>query len=175
MAKEKKTKEKKEDKPKQQNFLGIARDRAGMTRREVAERCPWIMSESKLSKLEGGSQRITSEDVDILAQIYADEGLCDTYCHKMCAIGVRRAADQAESRPIYHIVIEMLSALNAANRRKDQIIDILADGKISSEEFADFEEIKKELMRIADVADELQRWTEHVLDVNLIPKVFDEK
>ena len=133
------------------------------------------MSESKLAKLEGGSQRITPDDVEILSRVYEDEGLCDTYCHKLCAIGTRRCAEGEECRPVYQIVMEMLSALNAANRRKDQIIDILADGKVSGDEFADFIAIKNELSRIANVAGELQRWTERILSDKLIPKDFDDK
>ena len=118
---------KRKDEPKKKNLIWIARENAGLTRKEVEARCPW-MTESRLQKIESGTQRMTPDDVHALSAIYGDKELCRTYCQRVCKIGTVCNPADDECKPVAQIVLEMLSALNAANRRKDQLVDIAADG-----------------------------------------------
>ena len=57
----------------------------------------------------------------------------------------------------------MLASLNAMNKRKDRLIEITADGKISDDELEDFLYIQEELERISITVETLQLWAERVL------------
>jgi len=61
------------------------------------------------------------------------------------------------------IVIEMLASLNSVNKTKDRLIEIAADGIISSDEIEDFIHIQNELERISITVETLQLWAEKML------------
>ncbi len=58
---------------------------------------------------------------------------------------------------------EMLASLNAMNSKKERLIEIAADGKISNDEIDDFIHIRQELERISLTVETLQLWTERML------------
>ena len=58
---------------------------------------------------------------------------------------------------------EMLASLNAMNGKKERLIEIAADGKISNDEIDDFIHIRQELERISLTVETLQLWTERML------------
>lgn len=66
------------------------------------------------------------------------------------------------------IVLEMLASLNAMNKRKDRLIEITADGKISDDELEDFLYIQEELERISITVETLQLWAEKMLAAGVI-------
>ena len=57
----------------------------------------------------------------------------------------------------------MLASLNAMNSKKERLIEIAADGKISNDEIDDFIHIRQELERISLTVETLQLWTERLL------------
>ena len=57
----------------------------------------------------------------------------------------------------------MLASLNAMNSKKERLIEIAADGKISNDEIDDFIHIRQELERISLTVETLQLWTERML------------
>ena len=61
------------------------------------------------------------------------------------------------------IVLEMLASLNAVDKRKDRLIEITADGKVSGDEIDDFITIQQELERISVTVETLQFWSEKML------------
>ena len=63
---------------------------------------------------------------------------------------------------------EMLASLNAMNKRKDRLIEITADGKISDDELEDFLYIQEELERISITVETLQLWAEKMLAAGVI-------
>ena len=66
-------------------------------------------------------------------------------------------------RELSAIVLEMLASLNAMDKKKERLIEITADGQISSDEIDDFIRIRQELERISVTVETLQLWTERML------------
>lgn len=66
-------------------------------------------------------------------------------------------------RELPAIILEMLASLNAMNSKKERLIEIAADGKISNDEIDDFIHIRQELERISLTVETLQLWTERML------------
>ena len=58
---------------------------------------------------------------------------------------------------------EVLTSLNAMDKKKERLIEITADGQISSDEIDDFIRIRQELERISVTVETLQLWTERML------------
>ena len=73
------------------------------------------------------------------------------------------AALFAEMKELSAIVLEMLASLNAMDKKKERLIEITADGQISSDEIDDFIRIRQELERISVTVETLQLWTERML------------
>ena len=71
-------------------------------------------------------------------------------------------------KDLSQIVLEMLASLNAMNKRKDRLIEITADGKISDDELEDFLYIQEELERISITVETLQLWAEKMLATGVI-------
>ena len=71
-------------------------------------------------------------------------------------------------KDLSQIVLEMLASLNSMNKRKDRLIEITADGKISSNELEDFICIQEELERISITVETLQLWSEQMLATGVI-------
>lgn len=62
----------------------------------------------------------------------------------------------------------MLASLNSVNKTKDRLIEIAADGIISSDEIEDFIHIQNELERISITVETLQLWAEKMLANGII-------
>lgn len=76
-------------------------------------------------------------------------------------------------KDLSQIVLEMLASLNSIQKRKDRLIEITADGEISSDEISDFVRIQDELERISITVETLQLWSERMLATGAIdPEVY---
>ena len=75
---------------------------------------------------------------------------------------------EVKIKDLSQIVLEMLASLNAMNKRKDRLIEITADGKISDDELEDFLYIQEELERISITVETLQLWAEKMLVTGVI-------
>ena len=75
---------------------------------------------------------------------------------------------EVKIKDLSQIVLEMLASLNAMNKRKDRLIEITADGKISDDELEDFLYIQEELERISITVETLQLWAEKMLATGVI-------
>ena len=62
----------------------------------------------------------------------------------------------------------MLASLNAMNSKKERLIEIAADGKISNDEIDDFIRIQEELEKISVTVEALQLWAEKMLANGII-------
>ena len=70
-------------------------------------------------------------------------------------------------------MLETIASLNAMQRKKERLIEITVDGKISEDEIADFVFIQKELEKISIAVETLQLWCERMLDTGVIdPEVY---
>ena len=75
---------------------------------------------------------------------------------------------EGKIKDLSQIVLETLASLNAMQKKKDRLIEITVDGKISDDEIADFVFIQKELERISIAVETLQLWCERMLDTGVI-------
>lgn len=74
-------------------------------------------------------------------------------------------------KDLSRIVLEMIASMNRMGSKKDRLIEIAADGEITSSEIDDFEEIHKELGNISMAIDALRLWAEKMkssgsIDIN---------
>ena len=97
-----------------------------------------------------------------MAEKYKRPSLCNCYCSQQCPIG-QRYVPFVTRRELPAIILEMLASLNAMNSKKERLIEIAADGKISNDEIDDFIHIRQELERISLTVETLQLWTERML------------
>jgi len=96
------------------------------------------------------------------ARKYKRPSLCNYYCSQCCPIG-KAYVPEVEMKELSAIVLEMLASLNAVDKRKDRLIEITADGKVSGDEIDDFITIQQELERISVTVETLQLWSEKML------------
>ena len=102
------------------------------------------------------------DEVLTMAEKYKRPSLCNCYCSQQCPIG-QRYVPFVTRRELPAIILEMLASLNAMNSKKERLIEIAADGKISNDEIDDFIHIRQELERISLTVETLQLWTERML------------
>lgn len=88
------------------------------------------------------------DEVLTMAEKYKRPSLCNCYCSQQCPIG-QRYVPFVTRRELPAIILEMLASLNAMNSKKERLIEIAADGKISNDEIDDFIHIRQELERIS--------------------------
>jgi argonaute-like protein implicated in RNA metabolism and viral defense len=65
-----------------------------------------------------------------------------------------------ESKELGQIALETLNAVNKLSRSRDRLLEIVEDGKVQADEYADFKEIKETLDKIALSVSNLQLWVD---------------
>lgn len=143
------------------NKFQLIREELGLSRERAAELLETISPE-RIEKIENGKCAPYPEEVLTMAQKYKLPSLCNTYCSRSCPIG-KEYVPEVEIKELSAIVLEMLASLNAVDKRKDRLIEITADGKVSGEEIDDFITIQQELERISVTVETLQLWSEKML------------
>ena len=123
------------------NSYQLAREELGLTREKASELLETVLT---------------------MAEKYKRPSLCNCYCSQQCPIG-QRYVPFVTRRELPAIILEMLASLNAMNSKKERLIEIAADGKISNDEIDDFIHIRQELERISLTVETLQLWTERML------------
>lgn len=71
-------------------------------------------------------------------------------------------------KELSQIVLETLASLNSISEKRNRLIEITVDGKITDDEIKDFISIKKELENISMTIDSLKLWTELMLSNGFI-------
>ena len=56
--------------------------------------------------------------------------------------------------------------MNSVEKKKERLIEIVADGKIDEDEYKDFVAIQDELEKISLAVEALQLWVEKAIDEN---------
>ena len=149
------------------NIYHLAREELGYSREKAAEELCGI-SKDRIWKIENDPSVVPHpEEVLLMAQKYKKPCLCNHFCSQECAIG-KQYVPKLEIKELSSIVLEMLASLNAANKRKDRLIEIAADGKIDKDEIDDFIYIQDELEKIAITVKTLQLWSEKMLATGVI-------
>lgn len=141
----------KEDK----NVYFLARENAGLTREQAAEKTG--ISESRIEKIEYQSSSPHPDEVLVMARAYSAPSICNYYCSHDCEIGQEYVP---EIRPMHltQAVLEMLSSLDDLDEYKKRLIKISSDGIIDETEIADLAKIQNELSRVSNAIDSFNLW-----------------
>ena len=135
--------------------------------REAAEELLETVSAERIEKIESRRTLPHPDEVLIMAEKYKQPDLCNYYCARQCPIG-QQYVPEVKIKDLSQIVLEMLASLNAMQKKKERLIEITVDGKISGDELADFVFIQKELERISIAVETLQLWSERMLATGAI-------
>ena len=134
------------------------RESLGLTRDKAGELIPGFSPE-RIEKIENGRTHIQPEDVVLLAEYYKAPSLRNYYCVNECPIGQVHAL-RTESKGLAQIAVETLNSLNKLSKSRDRLLEIVEDGRVRADEYADFVEIKATLDRIALSVSNLQLWVD---------------
>lgn len=143
------------------NRYQLIREELGLSREKASELLETIPPE-RIEKIENERSEPHPDEVLLMSQKYRKPSLCNYYCSNQCPIG-QQYVPEVQVKELSSIVLEMLASLNSVNKRKDRLIEITADGKISNDEIDDFIFIQEELERISITVETLQLWSEKML------------
>lgn len=143
------------------NIYHKTREALSLTREAAAELLETIPAD-RIEKIE--NERVLAHPDEILrmAEKYKTPRLTNHYCSNQCPIG-KVYVPEIKVKDLSQIVLDMLASLNAAGKKKDRLIEITVDGKISDDEIDDFIKIQDELERISIAVETLQLWAERML------------
>ena len=148
------------------NIYQLTREELKLSREAASELLESIPPE-RIEKIENERSLPHPDEVLVMSDKYKQPNLCNYYCANQCPIG-QEYVPEIKVKDLSQIVLEMLASLNSMNKRKDRLIEITADGKISSNELEDFICIQEELERISITVETLQLWSERMLATGVI-------
>ena len=148
------------------NIYHTTRESLKLTRETASELLGSIPPE-RIEKIENERSLPHPDEVLVMAEKYKQPSLCNYYCANQCPIG-QQYVPEIKVKDLSQIVLEMLASLNSMNKKKDRLIEITADGKISGDELEDFIFIQQELVRISITVETLQLWSEKMLATGVI-------
>ncbi len=151
---------------KDKSVYQTAREALQLTREKASSLIGYI-SPDRIEKIENAKVNVQPEDVIAMAKCYKSPGLCNHYCSNECPIG-QQHVPELQMKELSQITIETLSALNKIGKETDRLVEIVEDGKITPDEYADFIKIKKTLDRISVSVDTLQLWVDQAIADGLI-------
>jgi hypothetical protein len=144
----------------------ITRESLKLTR-EGASELLQTLSPERIEKIENDRTLPHPDEVLLMAHKYKQPGLCNYYCANQCPIGAQYVP-QIKAKELSQIVLETVAALNTMHSKKDRLIEITVDGKVSGDELADFVYIQQELEKISVAVETLQLWAERMLATGAI-------
>lgn len=143
------------------NIYQLNRENLDLTREKASELLESITAD-RIEKIESGRSLPHPDEILIMAEKYKNPSLCNHYCSQECPIGIQYVP-KIESKILSQIVLEMLASLNSIDKKKNRLIEITADGKISDDELNDFILIQNELEQISITVESLQLWVENMI------------
>ncbi len=143
------------------NIYHTTRESLQLTREEASALLQTIAPE-RIEKIENERTLPHPDEVLLMAEKYKQPGLCNYYCANQCPIG-QQYVPEVKIKDLSQIVLEMLASLNAMQKKKERLIEITVDGRISADELEDFIYIQEELERISIAVETLQLWSERML------------
>ncbi len=148
------------------NIYQTTRESLKLTR-EAASGLLESMAPERIEKIESERSLPHPDEVLLMAKKYAQPSLCNYYCANQCPIG-QQYVPEVKIKDLSQIVLEMLASLNSMQKKKERLIEITVDGRISQDEMADFVYIQEELERISVAVETLQLWSERMLATGAI-------
>lgn len=155
------------------NIYYLTRKNLGLTREKASELFDTI-SVDRLERIENEKAIPNPFEVKEMAKKYKAPHLCNYYCTHQCEIGEEHVSE-IKMKDLSQIVLETLASLNAISEKRNRLIEITVDGKITGDELKDFVLIKNELERISSTVDSLKLWTEQMKSNGLIDEEELEK
>lgn len=148
------------------NIYQITRENLDLTREAASELLETISPE-RIEKIENERTLPYPDEVLVMAEKYKQPSLCNYYCANQCPIG-QQYVPEIKIKDLSQIVLEMLASLNSVQKKKERLIEITVDGKVSGDELEDFVFIQEELERISIAVETLQLWSERMLATGAI-------
>lgn len=148
------------------NIYQITREELDLTREEASELLV-TMSPERIEKIESERSLPHPDEVLLMSDKYRHPGLCNYFCANQCPIGAQYVPE-IKIKDLSQIVLETIASLNSVYKKKERLIEITVDGKISGDELADFVRIQQELEKISIAVETLQLWCERMLDTGAI-------
>lgn len=148
------------------NIYQTTREGLRLTREAAGDLLQTIAPE-RIEKIENERTLPHPDEVLVMAEKYKQPILCNYYCANQCPIG-QQYVPEIKPKDLSQIVLEMLASLNVMQKKKERLIEITVDGKISGNELADFIYIQEELERISIAVETLQLWSERMLATGAI-------
>lgn len=139
----------------------IVREGLGLTREKASE-CIKCITADRIEKIENGRLIARPDEILAMAEAYRAPAIINFYCTHDCDIG-GKYINEVKPKELSQIAIETLNSLNKLNQTRDRLLEIVEDGTITEDEYADFKEIKCNLDKIARAVESLQLW----LDENI--------
>ena len=150
------------------NIYQRTREELGLTRERAEELLESVTAE-RIEKIENEKSLPYPDEVLLMAEKYKTPILCNYYCANQCPIGAQYVPE-VKIKDLSQIVLETLASLNAMQKKKERLIEITVDGRISGDELADFVYIQEELEKISIAVETLQLWCEQMLDTGTIDR-----
>ncbi len=148
------------------NIYQRTRENLDLTREEASQLLA-VMAPERIEKIENERVLPHPDEVLLMSDKYKRPALCNYYCANQCPIGAQYVPE-IKVKDLSQIVLETIASLNAMQKKKDRLIEITVDGRISAEEMEDFLFIQQELERISIAVETLQLWCEQMLDTGVI-------
>lgn len=143
------------------NIYHKTRESLSLTREAASELLETIPAD-RIEKIENERTIAHPDEILRMAEKYKTPSLTNYYCANQCPIG-QKYVPEIKVKDLSQIVLEMLASLNSSNSKKERLIEITVDGKISDDEIDDFIKIQEELERISIAVETLQLWAERML------------
>ncbi|MBP3305344.1 MAG: XRE family transcriptional regulator [Oscillospiraceae bacterium] len=143
------------------NIYQTTRESLKLTRETASDLLETIAPE-RIEKIENERTLPHPDEVLVMAEKYRQPSLCNYYCANQCPIG-QQYVPEIKIKDLPQIVLEMLASLNSMQKKKERLIEITVDGKISGDELEDFIYIQEELEQISIAVETLQLWSERML------------
>ena len=158
---------------KEKTIYQICREALGFSREKASEELDGISPET-IERIESGKKLVTPEEVLAMSNAYKEPSLCNYYCSHYCAIG-REYVPAVETKDLSAIVLSMLVSINKLDDKKERLMEITEDGKISNDELEEFLSIQKEFEKLSISVETLQLWFEEKIDKGAIDYEFYKK
>lgn len=114
---------------------------------------------TRLARIELGSLDPYPEEVLLMSDTYNAPELGNHFCSQQCPLG-KQTVPQIEVAQLDRLTIQVLSALKRITFVKETLLDIAADGVITTEEKPELEKVMEALDMISKNAHALKLWAE---------------
>ena len=141
----------------------VAREEAGLSRKDVEDQTDGMLTENRLEKIENERLKATPYDVLQMSKLYHRPDLCNHYCTNECDIGISYVPKVEYISDLPQTTLALLSSLNQIEEDKNSIINIASDGQISEDERDAFYEFNEHLNKMSLAIESLKLWAKNEL------------